>query len=109
MSVCKKLNRGANLIGVNVIIKESFDGSETDFQQTHGRLMRLKPEQTGYYIILVPYFEDLVRTENGAFRRVLMPTQVSKWASKMSASFDMSNSRVITLGNDLKFQGNEFT
>lgn len=108
MSVCKKLNRGANLVGVNFIVKESFDGSETDFQQTHGRLMRLDPSQTGYYIILVPYFEDMVRTENGAFRRVLLPTQVSKWAARMSSSFDMSNSRVITLGNDLKFQGDEF-
>ena len=33
VGVCEKLNRGANLVGVNNIILESYLGSETDFLQ----------------------------------------------------------------------------
>jgi superfamily II DNA or RNA helicase len=36
LGVCKAIDRGVNLIGVNYLIKESFDGSEVAFHQTHG-------------------------------------------------------------------------
>ena len=90
MCVCKKLNRGVNLQGVNYLIKESFDGSETDFQQQHGRLMRLKPDEVAKIIVLVPYYKALVKTESKDLfggtvvttKMQRMPTQARKWAEK---------------------------
>jgi len=107
MAVVKKVNRGTNLVGVNYIIKESFDGSETDFQQTHGRLTRLPVGEVGRYIILIPMFQALVRTETGAFKRVMLSTQARSWATKMTATFDTSRSRTITLDKDLRITLND--
>lgn len=102
LAVCKAINRGVNLVGVNYIIRESFDSSETDFMQTHGRLMRLSPGQIAKYIILIPHYESLVRTETGSFKRMSLPTQAARWSSRMMTSFDPTSTRTIVLGTDLK-------
>lgn len=101
LAVCKKLNRGMNLNGVNYIIKESFDGSETDFQQQHGRVMRLRPDQTAKIIVLVPFYKQLLKTEEKGFfgsrmvsKMVRTETQAAKWTEKMMASFDLKNTSV---------------
>lgn len=107
LSVVKKLNRGVNLVGVNYSIKESYDGGETDFHQTHGRLMRLRPDQTAKYILLIPQFWDYVRTETGAFKAVIIPTQAQRWVERMLASFKGS-SRTIVLDSTLKIKDGEF-
>lgn len=111
LSVCKKINRGVNLVGVNYLIKESFDSSETDFQQTHGRLMRLNPNQIARYIVLIPFYEDIVKTEDkniltgrstAFFKKKKLSTQAASWADKMMSNFTMSNSKTVILENDLK-------
>jgi superfamily II DNA or RNA helicase len=102
LAVCKAINRGVNLVGVNYIIRESFDSSETDFMQTHGRLMRLNPGQVAKYIILIPHYESLVRTETGSFKKMALPTQAARWANRMMASFDPTSTKTIVLGTDLK-------
>lgn len=106
LSVCKKISRGVNLVGVNYIIKESFDGGETDFVQTHGRLMRLRPDQVGKYIILVPFYEDLVRSDNGVMKSMVIPTQANIWSKKMMQSFEISKESVIRLDNTLQIPNN---
>lgn len=107
LSVCKKISRGTNLVGVNYSIRESFDGSEVDFHQTHGRLMRLEPGQKARYIILVPYYEEATRKPSGfGYDLVKYPTQAKKWADKMMENFDSSNVRTITMTKDNKLPDN---
>jgi superfamily II DNA or RNA helicase len=90
LGVCQAINRGANLTGVNVIIKESYLGSDTDFQQQHGRGVRLDPGQTMYFITLVPQYLIQEKKEiNGKTRIewIRRPTQASAWAGKMTEKF----------------------
>lgn len=101
LSVIKKLTRGTNLVGVNYLIRESFDGSEEMFQQSLGRLLRLKPDQVAKYIVVLPLYEALVREKDGIFRRQLLETQAHKWLEKMIMSSDIKP-RYIRLGNDYK-------
>lgn len=103
LAVCKKINRGTNMDGVNYIIKESFDGSETDFNQTHGRLMRLDVEQVAKYIILIPWYYDLVKTEDGGMVYKYLNTQAARWAEKMMQSFgDIKETKRIILDKNYK-------
>lgn len=106
LGVCDAINRAENLVGVNYLIKESYDGSETDFQQQHGRGMRLAPDQTMYFIILLPYYRNIVELA-GISKEVRLPTQAVKWYNKMSKSFDMSNHRVIKMSEDYQLPPGE--
>jgi superfamily II DNA or RNA helicase len=102
LSVVKKITRGVNLVGVNYLIRESYDGSEETFQQSYGRLLRLRPDQIAKYIVLIPYYSALTRHSDGGFRQTILTTQASKWASKMSQSSELENVRYIKLGEDYK-------
>jgi superfamily II DNA or RNA helicase len=55
LGVCDKINRGANLIGMNTAILETFYGSDTKATQRFGRGMRLKPGELAVYYVLLPY------------------------------------------------------
>ncbi len=88
LAVCKAVTRGVNMVGVNYAIKESFDGSEENFQQTHGRLMRLQPGQIAKYLILIPQFSEAARNTSGGWVISHYPTQQLKWATKMMDSFE---------------------
>lgn len=93
LGVCEAINRGSNLERASHIIKESYVGSDTDFQQQHGRGVRLKPDEIMTFIILVPHFwirvaildekKNLLRYEWA--RR---PTQAKQWMSKMLEGFN---------------------
>jgi len=104
VAVVKKVNRGVNLVGVDTIIYESYDGSETSFVQTHGRGLRLRPDQTLKVYILIPVFEEMVRQVNGSFTKMTIATQARNWADKMTASFNLTNSKTITLKEDLNIE-----
>lgn len=101
MSVVKKITRGVNLSGVNYLIRESYDGSEEVFQQSVGRMLRLRPDQVAKYIILIPYFETMVRSEDGVFRKTLLVTQAGRWVEKMMTSATIEP-RYIKLDNTYK-------
>lgn len=105
LGVAKKVNRGVNLTEVNVLIKESYVGSDTDFQQQHGRGVRLRPDQTMYFIVMVPYYYKRVEKPigNGRFsvEWAFLPTQAAEWAANMSASFDFKP-EVIVMEHDPK-------
>lgn len=102
-AVVKKVSRGVNLVGVNYLIYESYDGSETDFTQKHGRGLRLKPDQTLKAIILLPMFEESHQA-NGKWNYTQKTTQASNWATKMMKGFDTSNARTIQLDHTLKLK-----
>jgi superfamily II DNA or RNA helicase len=91
LGVSKKINRGVNLNGVNGIMYESYVGSETDFQQRHGRGVRLDPDQTMYFMVLVPYYWVKKEIEKEGKKEDMwykVPTQAQTWVNKMTASFD---------------------
>ena len=100
LSSVKKIVRGTNLVKVNYLIRATFDGSEVDFFQSHGRLMRLAIDKIATYIILIPLYEDLVKIENGTFKKMLLYTQAEKWKQKMLTSFDLKNPKIIRLNKD---------
>jgi superfamily II DNA or RNA helicase len=92
LAVCKAIDRGVNMVGVNYIIKESFDGSEVSFHQTYGRSLRLRDDQVAKYIILLPTYKD----KDG-----VKATQQSKWVDKMLTNFN-AKVKTIRLGESLK-------
>jgi len=105
LAVCKAVNRGVNLVGVNYIIREGYDSSEVDFNQIHGRLMRLKADQIGKFIVLIPTYEDWVKTESGSMKKITIKTQAAKWAEKQMTSFDTTGMiRSITLDSTLQIK-----
>lgn len=92
LGVCEILNRGANLSGVSHIIKESYVGSDTDFQQQHGRGMRLSVDDTMTFIILLPHFWIRVAVVDDKknlikYEWVRRPTQAKRWLEDMIAEF----------------------
>jgi superfamily II DNA or RNA helicase len=88
LGVVDAMNRGVNLVGVTHIVKESYNGSSTDFQQQHGRGTRLSPDDTMMFIAMVPYWSD------GGVRTA---TQAETWFTKMTADFDLSGLKTIEL------------
>jgi len=47
LAVCKAISRGVNMVGINYLIRESFDSSETEFNQSHGKLICRYPFNSG--------------------------------------------------------------
>ena len=91
VGVCKAVNRGINLVGVNNIIMESYEGSKTAFHQRHGRGMRLLPDQKLYLYIMLPYYYKKIQSPENPHDTVEVrrPTQMVKWAENMLADFDL--------------------
>lgn len=79
LSVVDAVNRGVNLVGATHFIYVGYHSSGVDFQQRHGRGVRLPLDQIGYHIILLPYY-----TNKQGQRR---PTQAVKWADSMTSEF----------------------
>lgn len=103
LSVVKKVTRGTNLVGVNYLIRATYDGSEVDLNQSHGRLTRLKPGEVAKYIILIPVYLDLVKMQSGRMEYQYLQTQAEKWKNKMMTAFQV-NPRIIRLDKDLKIK-----
>lgn len=101
LSSVKKITRGINLVGVNYLIRATFDGSETDFSQSNGRLMRLQVNQVAKYIILLPMYFDLVKMQGGSFKYELIETQAFKWKDKMMQSLNNPTIKRIRLDKTL--------
>lgn len=105
LAVCDTVNRGMNIPGVNYIIHESYIGSETDFQQKHGRGVRLGVDDTLTYFILVPWYKawGVIPKSDGPAGRgwISCPTQAKRWLTNMSEQFDLSKLEQLTLNPDL--------
>jgi superfamily II DNA or RNA helicase len=101
LSSVKKITRGTNLVGVNYLIRATYDGSETDFNQSNGRLMRLRVDQVAKYVILLPMYVDLVKVQGGSFKYELLETQAFKWKDKMMQSLNNATTKTIRLDKTL--------
>lgn len=95
LGLCKAIDRGANLVGVNNIIMESYIGSDTQFQQRNGRGCRLNPDQTMHLYILLPYYLSPVNDGTGAYEK--LPTQAHSWANSMLEGFKCDDRVTIRL------------
>jgi superfamily II DNA or RNA helicase len=103
LAVCDAVDRGINLDQVNHIIHESYVGSETEFQQKHGRGMRLEAEDTLHYFILFPHYWERKKVEEGGlttWQWARQPTQAKAWLENMTEGFDLSNMQVIDIQYD---------
>lgn len=101
LGVCAAVNRGQNIPGVDHIIKESYIGSEVEFQQQHGRGTRLEAEEVMSLFILVPhYWKRVLIEEKGQSPRYewqRKPTQANHWAANMAADFGYGEMEVIEM------------
>ena len=93
-SVCQAINRGVNIHGLNYLIKESYVGSETDFQQQHGRGTRLDIDETMTFVTLIPMYSvysTVVENGRSVRRWVKSQTQAAVWAANMKESFNIES------------------
>lgn len=105
LGVCDAVNRGVNLEGVNNLIIESYVGSDTDFQQRHGRGTRLEVTDTMKMFFMVPHVWERVNELNTTtltknWKWVRRPTQAYTWFREMTSEFDLSNLQVIEVTYD---------
>ena len=93
LGVCKAIDRGVNLKGINNEVMSTYEGSKTAFIQRHGRGCRLRPDQTMYLYIMLPYYNIKVDSKDIPGQKVTIrkPTQMIKWAESMLQGFDYSN------------------
>lgn len=80
ISVVDKVSRGLNINGVNNIIFESPENSETKHQQKSGRGRRLKADDELSIYFLVPYFKD----RNGTVRATIVEKWIYNSTGKMN-------------------------
>jgi superfamily II DNA or RNA helicase len=99
LGTCKSLNRGENIPDLNALLIESYDGSTTSFQQRHGRGVRLRPDQTMYLYVLLPYFLREVKDKDSPTGKSWKrnPTQAVAWAESMMEGFEFKNPIRISL------------
>lgn len=105
LGVCESITRGVNLVGVNVLIMESYIGGRTGFQQKHGRGVRLEVDDLMSYFILVPHVWDRLKKVNEETGRVTYdwirrPTQAYHWFKEMTSEFDMTDLKIIEMKYD---------
>lgn len=99
LGLCKALDRGANIHGINSMLFHTFTSSPTSFAQRHGRGCRLPVDQLMYFYILVPYYKKKVKVEgSGVTAFATLPTQQRGWASSMLDSFVPSKTERVNLG-----------
>jgi superfamily II DNA or RNA helicase len=91
LAVCGKINRGVNISGVNNIIFESCNQSNTQLTQRLGRGKRLQVDQFLNAYFLVPYF----MTKNNKLR----PTKVHDWIYAAAKGLDLGKSVVYKFKN----------
>ena len=90
LGVCDKINRGANIPGLNNGIFETFTGSDTSATQIQGRFMRLEHDEVATIYILLPYY--MRSLQNNQYE--LAETQQVTWARKMLKSTKIKSSDV---------------
>ena len=86
---------------MNYLIRSTFDGSETDLNQSHGRGMRLAVDQIFKYIVLLPMYTDLVKMHTGRMEYHLLSTQAERWKNKMMQSLGNPTIKTIRLDKTL--------
>jgi superfamily II DNA or RNA helicase len=93
LGVCSKIDRGENLTGLNNIILESYNSSDTIIHQRVGRGNRLDVNEKCTFYVLLPYF--MRKGKDGSYK--LTETQMVSWARSMFEGYDLSNAKFIDL------------
>jgi superfamily II DNA or RNA helicase len=88
LSVCGKIDRGKNLIGVNKIVLENYNRSETKLVQRTGRGRRLKVDEMLDVYILLPFY-----TNNGKPK----PTIMLDWIMEAGKKLGIENAKTLYL------------
>jgi len=89
LSVCGKIDRGKNLKGVNRIVLENYNRSETKLVQRTGRGRRLKVDELLDIYILVPHY----KRENGKS----YPTIMYDWILEAGKKLGIEDAKTIYL------------
>lgn len=92
LGVCKAIDRGTNVEGLNCIILEGYDSSTTRLNQIHGRGMRLHPDETMYLYVLIPHY-----TVKEGNKWVSYPTKANDWQKRMLEDFNFKNPLTISI------------
>lgn len=95
LGICAKINRGVNMVGLNNIILESYDSSDTIIRQRIGRAGRLEVSEVANIYILLPYYMKKEVEKGRPVRYVQARTQMVKWAETMLHGYDLSKATVI--------------
>jgi len=99
LSVCGKINRGSNIPNLKVGVFESYNSSDTVFQQRIGRLSRLDSKNKAIAVILLPYFYEynsITKTNK------LKETIAVKWARQMMKGLEITSHEFINkLNNEI--------
>lgn len=90
LGVCGKIDRGANIPGLDTGVMADFYGSDTKFTQRVGRLLRLKPSDVATMYVLLPYYMRKERDKS----YTVQETQQVKWALSMLRSTIIHTSEV---------------
>ena len=94
LTVCSKINRGANIPGLNIAIFESFNSSDTEANQRLGRMTRLGVGRTArVYIFLPHYYKFDKKTNTNSLRE----TRQVAWARTMLGSVAIKSHETINL------------
>ncbi len=92
LGICDKINRGVNMVGLNNIILESFNSSDTIIRQRAGRGARLEVTDTAHIYVMLPYY--MKKTKTGYEQTA---TQAVTWAENMLKGYDTSQARIIDI------------
>src|ERR1700749_124384 len=92
IAVCGKINRGINVKGVNKMILENYNRSETLLIQRTGRGRRLEVDDTLDIYIPIPYFKKYRRGE-----LVTVPTIMQDWLMQAGKNLGIENAKTIYL------------
>jgi len=90
LSICKAVDRGVNIPGLNTIVLSTFNSSKTRLHQIVGRGCRLKPEEYLTLYIMLPYYIDVKTSTVKATRQV-------EWAREAVKGFKFNSMEVINL------------
>lgn len=92
IAVCSKVDRGINVKGVNKMILENYNSSETKLVQRTGRGRRLDVDKILDVYVLVPYFKRMRRGQ-----LVTVPTIMDGWIKSAGRNLGIENAKTIYL------------
>lgn len=98
LGVCSALDRGKNMVGLNVGVFESYDSSATKLTQRIGRMSRLDADQEATVYFLLPYYQKkVVNKTTGLVELKRVPTRAVSWLESALVNYrvDNTNSRTI--------------
>jgi superfamily II DNA or RNA helicase len=98
MGVCSALDRGKNMVGLNIGVWSDFNSSHTKLGQQIGRFCRLAADQEATLYFLIPFYKKRVwNKEESRYEYRRTPTRASAWLESALINYrlDSTNSKTI--------------